>query len=137
MKRRRSSPPPVNANPAEISEEDQLLLRLRDEEALSWKEIAARFQTEFGKTYQIPALQMRIKRLRARLRVWTQTDVSALKMAHEYWERNKFEIISAKVRFGIDTSRGTIAYSCRWWTLVRQRSGPQGSAPESGRSSPI
>jgi len=113
LKRRRSSPPPVNANPTEISEEDQLLLRLRDEETLSWKDIAARFQTEFGKTYQIPALQMRIKRLRERLRVWTSTDVNALKMAHDYWERNKFDIISAKVRFGIDVLRGTVADWCR------------------------
>ncbi|KAF2458378.1 hypothetical protein BDY21DRAFT_284661 [Lineolata rhizophorae] len=83
--------------PTELGEEDRLLLRLKDEENLPWKDIAARFQTDLGKTYQVPALQMRFKRLRERLRVWTDDDVAALRHAHEYWEKNKFEIISAKV----------------------------------------
>lgn len=94
-KRRRSSPPP---HATEMTEEDQLLLKLRDEENLAWKDIAARFQTELGRTHQIPALQMRLKRLRERIRVWTQADVDVLRLAHEYWEKNKFEIISSKVR---------------------------------------
>lgn len=87
-----------NTSQQELGEEDRLLLRLKDEESMSWKDIAARFQSELGKTYQIPALQMRLKRLRERLRVWTDVDVRALHMAHEYWNQNKFEIIASKVR---------------------------------------
>jgi hypothetical protein len=81
----------------ELSEEDKLLLQLKEEESMPWKDIAARFQTDLGKAYQIPALQMRLKRLRERMRVWTETDVRALRMAHEYWAQNKFDIISQKV----------------------------------------
>ena len=64
---------------------------------MPWKDIAARFQTDLQKSYQIPALQMRYKRLRERMRVWTDTDRQALRMAHEYWAQNKFEIIAQKV----------------------------------------
>jgi hypothetical protein len=86
------------ATPTELTEEDKLLIKLKDEESLPWKDIAARFQSDLGKKYQIPALQMRLKRLRERLRVWTEQDVKALKMAHEYWIQNKYEIIASKVR---------------------------------------
>ncbi|KAK3080961.1 hypothetical protein LTS18_011508 [Coniosporium uncinatum] len=97
-RRRESSPSPSSP---ELSEDDRLLLRLKDEETLPWKDISNRFQTDLGKTMQVPALQMRLKRLRERMRIWTDADVSALRMAHEYWERSKFEIISAKmVDFG-------------------------------------
>lgn len=83
---------------SELGDEDRLLLKLKDEDNLRWKDIASRFQTELGKTYQVPTLQMRLKRLRERLRVWTEVDTVALRAAHEYWQQCKFEIISAKVR---------------------------------------
>jgi hypothetical protein len=86
-----------NSAQFELSEEDKLLLQLKEEECMPWKDIAARFQSDLGKSYQIPALQMRLKRLRERMRVWTETDVRALRMAHEYWVQNKFDIISQKV----------------------------------------
>ena len=82
---------------SKMTAEDDLLLRLKDEENLTWKEIATRFQTDMNKTFQIPALQMRLKRLRERMQVWTDRDVQALKMAHEYWVNQRFEIIAAKV----------------------------------------
>ena len=84
--------------PPPLREEDKLLLQLKDEQQLPWKDIASQFQSETGKPYMIPALQMRYKRLKERLQVWTDTDVEALNQAHEYWETRKFEIISAKVR---------------------------------------
>lgn len=90
-----------SASPAvafELSEEDSFLLRLKDDEGMSWKDISNRFQNDLGKTVQIPALQMRLKRLRERLRVWTEMDIQALRMAHDYWLNNKFEIIASKVR---------------------------------------
>ncbi|KAF2711899.1 hypothetical protein K504DRAFT_523424 [Pleomassaria siparia CBS 279.74] len=83
--------------PVELGEEDKLLIQLKDEESMPWKDIAARFQSDLGKTYQIPALQMRLKRLRERMRVWTETDIRALRMAHEFWVQSKFDIIGQKV----------------------------------------
>ena len=80
-----------------MTEEDTLLLHLKDDENLSWKEIASRFQNEMGKQFQVPALQMRLKRLRERMRTWTENDIHALKMAHDYWLSQKFEIIASKV----------------------------------------
>jgi hypothetical protein len=81
----------------ELNDEDRLLIRLKDEDGMPWKDIAARFQSELGKHYQIPALQMRLKRLRERMRKWTEADIRALRLAHEYWVQNKFDIISQKV----------------------------------------
>ncbi|RAR09337.1 ER lumen protein retaining receptor [Stemphylium lycopersici] len=81
----------------ELSEEDRLLLRLKEQENMPWKDIAATFLSKLGKNYQIPALQMRLKRLRERMRVWTDLDLKALRMAHDYWAQNKFEIISQKM----------------------------------------
>jgi len=89
---------PIPPSPqVEMTEEDTLLLHLKDVENLSWKEIATRFRNEMGKQFQIPALQMRLKRLRERMRTWTENDIHALKMAHDYWLSQKFEIIAAKV----------------------------------------
>lgn len=84
----------------ELSEEDQLLLKLKHEENLPWKDIAREFEVRLGRSYQVPALQMRHKRLRERLRTWTEDDVSALEAAYEYWEKSKFEIVAQKVRAG-------------------------------------
>lgn len=83
--------------PPPLRDDDRLLLQLKDDQSLPWKDIAARFQTETGKVHMIPALQMRYKRLKERLQVWTEPDVEALKQAQEYWESKKFEIISSKV----------------------------------------
>ena len=66
---------PSTSGPVELNEEEQLLLKLKEEENLPWKDIAVRFQTDLGKSYQVPALQMRFKRLRERMRTWTDTDV--------------------------------------------------------------
>lgn len=96
-KRRRRSRSNSSAQ-LELTEEDKLLLKLKEEESMTWKDIAARFQSELGKQYQIPALQMRLKRLRERMRTWTEVDVRALRMAHEYWAQNKFDVIAQKVR---------------------------------------
>lgn len=73
QKRRKRAP--SQAGPVELNEEEQLLLKLKEEENLPWKDIATRFQTELGRSYQVPALQMRFKRLRERMRTWTETDV--------------------------------------------------------------
>jgi hypothetical protein len=95
-KRRRRSESTASTQ-LELTEEDKLLLKLKEEESMPWKDIAARFQNDLGKQYQIPALQMRLKRLRERMRTWSDADVRALRMAHEYWAQNRFDIISQKV----------------------------------------
>jgi hypothetical protein len=94
-KRKRSEPPSPTL---ELTEEDTFLLALKDDEKISWRDIAVRFRTDMGRSFQVPALQMRLKRLRERMRRWTEMDIQALRMAHEFWVTSKFEIIAAKVR---------------------------------------
>jgi hypothetical protein len=96
IKRRKRSDSNTSA-PSELSEEEKLLLQLKKEESMPWKDIPARFRSKFGKEYQIPALQMRFKRLQDRMRVWTDAEVELLRQAEEYWRENKFDIISQKV----------------------------------------
>jgi hypothetical protein len=82
---------------ADLSEDDRFLVHLKEEENIPWKDIVNRFKEEKGKQFQVAALQMRYKRLREKFRIWEDQDVNALKLAHEYWEKYKWEIISAKV----------------------------------------
>ncbi|KAF2032884.1 hypothetical protein EK21DRAFT_86889 [Setomelanomma holmii] len=117
IKRRKRSESHASA-PFELSEEDKLLLQLKEEESMPWKDIAAKFQSDLGKAYQIPALQMRLKRLRERMRVWTESDVRALRMAHEYWAQNKFDIISQKMlEFGAQ-EKWTARQCARKWVEI-------------------
>lgn len=83
---------------ADLSDDDRFLVQLKEDENLPWKDIAGRFFSDKGKTFQVAALQMRYKRLREKFRTWEQQDLDALKLAVEYWEKSKWEIISAKVR---------------------------------------
>lgn len=86
----------------DLSEEEQLLVQLKQDQNLPWKEIAKEFEDRLGRSYAVPALQMRYKRLRERMRRWTNEDIAALMAAHEYWASNKFEIIANKMAdFGI------------------------------------
>lgn len=48
-----------------------------------WKKISAHFQSKFGKHYQVPVLQMRLKRIREGICVWTENDVHTLKTAYK------------------------------------------------------
>ena len=93
-KRRRRTASVVSAD---LNDDDRFLVQVKEEENLPWKDIATRFHTDRGKTFQVAALQMRYKRLREKFRVWEDEDVQALKLAHEYWEKYKWEIIGAKV----------------------------------------
>lgn len=82
---------------ADLSEDDRLLVSLKEDQNLPWKDIASRYSAEKGKTVQVAALQMKYKRLREKYRVWTEPDLSALKQAYDMWEKRKWEIISEKV----------------------------------------
>ncbi|GAM85373.1 hypothetical protein ANO11243_033800 [Dothideomycetidae sp. 11243] len=81
----------------DLADEDRLLAQLKEEEDLPWKAIAARFTAQYGRKFQVAALQMRYKRLREKHRTWTTDEIDALKLAHEHWEKAKWEIISSKM----------------------------------------
>ncbi|MCJ1442905.1 MAG: hypothetical protein MMC23_003402 [Stictis urceolatum] len=106
------------SGPVELNEEEQLLLKLKEEENLPWKDIATRFQTDLGKTYQVPALQMRFKRLRERMRSWTDADIKALEEAYGYWEKCQFDIISSKMlEFGASECWSSKHCARKWHEL--------------------
>lgn len=89
---------------ADLSEDDRFLVQLKEDESLPWKDIANRFQTDKGKNFQVAALQMRYKRLREKFRVWMEDDVKALRSAHEYWEKYKWDIIAQRVSSSVETT---------------------------------
>ncbi len=60
---------------AEKLREEAFFAKLRKEN-VPWKEIAKQYEIEFGKKTSEAALQMKRKRLRDSLRVWTDVDVS-------------------------------------------------------------
>lgn len=116
-RQRRASPPPMTS--ADLSDEDRLLIKLKDDDGLAWKEIAARFQTDLGKTFQVPALQMRLKRLRERMRTWTESDVTALQLSVAFWDKHKFEIIADKMaEFGARDKWTARQCARKWQSLV-------------------
>ncbi|KAF2644540.1 hypothetical protein P280DRAFT_390332 [Massarina eburnea CBS 473.64] len=119
LKRRKRSESNTSAT-IDLGEEDRLLIQLKDEEGMPWKDIAARFLSDLGKPYRVPALQMRRKRLKERMRVWTDIDVKALRMAHEYWVQNKFDIISQKVNPFLPHFKRMLEYGAAEKWTVRQ-----------------
>ncbi|KAK6541361.1 hypothetical protein TWF694_007174 [Orbilia ellipsospora] len=71
-KRRKSSA----TQPWQLSEDDRYLMKLKDEDQLPWKEIVNRFKEDGRGTHRVPALQMRLKRIKERIRQWTPEDVN-------------------------------------------------------------
>ena len=59
----------------ELSDEEKLLIKLKQEQNMPWKDISKEFGERLGRPYQVPALQMRYKRLKERLRTWSDQDV--------------------------------------------------------------
>ena len=78
-RRKRKTPPTdydsETALDGKCNFEEKVLLQLKEEQGLPWKEVAAKFNERTGKEMKVPALQMKKKRLRERLRVWTDVDV--------------------------------------------------------------
>ncbi|KAF3913712.1 hypothetical protein AA313_de0204040 [Arthrobotrys entomopaga] len=71
-KRRKSSA----TQPWQLSEDDRYLMKLKDEDQLPWKEIVNRFKEDGRGSHRVPALQMRLKRIKERIRQWTPEDVN-------------------------------------------------------------
>lgn len=80
-----------------MSPEKRLLLKLKDEDRLKWKDIQGRFAEIEDKKPEIAALQMRYTRLRDSMRVWSDDDVAALRLAEQYWNSNKWKIVASQV----------------------------------------
>ncbi|KAI5842376.1 hypothetical protein BZA05DRAFT_344365 [Tricharina praecox] len=80
-----------------MTEDDNLLLKLKDEEGLPWKAIAQRFRDLSRGEFRVPTLQMRYKRLKEKMRVWEVEDIQYLKEAKEHIEKQKWELISQRM----------------------------------------
>nr|POF17490.1 hypothetical protein CFP56_12904 [Quercus suber] len=100
---------------ADLNDDDRFLVQLKDDEGLPWKEISTRFLTDKGQTVRVATLQMRYKRLREKFRMWEEVDMNALKLAHDYWEKYKWEIISAKMTECGVTERWPARHCARKW----------------------
>lgn len=70
-----------------MTEEEVFLLHLRNdrEPKPDWKTTMNEFNDHTGKNFRIPALQMRYSRLKERLRVWSEKDVSAAQQSDVAW----------------------------------------------------
>ncbi|TAQ91574.1 hypothetical protein B7494_g1 [Chlorociboria aeruginascens] len=122
--RRKRKTPPASVHEGEIvlsgeiSHEEQILIQLADHEQLPWKEVAQRFNELTGKNMKVPALQMRKKRLRERLRIWTDLEERALVLA---WEDNKNAtwdtIATEMLKHGCTEKWSKEAVQKRWYEL--------------------
>ncbi|EMC99541.1 hypothetical protein BAUCODRAFT_144949 [Baudoinia panamericana UAMH 10762] len=117
----------TSAATADLSEGDRFLVQLKEDENLSWKDIAYRFETDRGESPQVPALQMRYKRLREKHRVWEQQDVTALRQAYEYWEKSKWDIISTRMLEHGVQERWPARFCARKWQELEAQSLAQAS----------
>ncbi|GAB7347400.1 hypothetical protein MBLNU459_g4326t1 [Dothideomycetes sp. NU459] len=125
FKRRRRTP-----SASTISDTERFLFTLKEDESLPWKEIKARFESDLGEVASIPTLQMRYKRAREKVRAWEAKDVEALFLAHEYYEKKKWEIISEEMlKYGI-MEQWPARYCARKWSeLAAQQPPPAAQTP--------
>jgi len=88
---------------ADLNPRHRLLVTLKEQANLPWKDIAARVSEAEGKTVQVATLQMAYTRMRERYRIWSESDITALREAHDLWEKKKWENISETVRTNSST----------------------------------
>ncbi|PGH09267.1 hypothetical protein GX51_00709 [Blastomyces parvus] len=86
------------SRPSQMDRENELVRLLKTERSLSWKEIVKIVNAQFGTNYSTSCLQMRMTRMKHRAMQWPEDDVLALQRAYEFWETEKFEIISQKMQ---------------------------------------
>lgn len=99
---RRSTPSQRYFSRSRLDEENRLLLDLRDRQRLPWREVTRQFEQTYGREYRMPTLQMRYGRLRqssqaSRQRQWTDADTEALQRAYEWYDEERWRIISERV----------------------------------------
>lgn len=83
-----------NADPQLLTEEEEFLLHLREqrEPRPDWKTTVIEFNNHTGKSFQIPALQMRYSRLKERIRPWTEKDVSDNQHSDVAWSDGHIQV---------------------------------------------
>ncbi|KAG9946861.1 hypothetical protein KCU85_g6217, partial [Aureobasidium melanogenum] len=114
-----------------LNDEERLLITLKEDEALPWKEIAARFSDQLGQSITVATLQMRYLRLRQKFRNWEERDIEALRQAYEYWEKCKWDIISAKMlEFGVEEKWPSRLCARKWADIAPQHMHARGQTPQ-------
>lgn len=83
-----------NSDPQVLTEEESFLLHLREqrEPRPDWKTTVIEFNNHTGKSFQIPALQMRYSRLKERIRPWTEKDVSDNQHSDVAWVDDHIQV---------------------------------------------
>ncbi|KAL1963703.1 hypothetical protein VTN77DRAFT_7907 [Rasamsonia byssochlamydoides] len=81
----------------QAEEEDAYVESLRQQN-LSWKVVAEMFRERFNKESTEARLQMRMLRRRKSAATWQEADIPLLLEAHEYWQKEKYKIIAAKLQ---------------------------------------
>ncbi|KAH8813091.1 hypothetical protein F5884DRAFT_671046 [Xylogone sp. PMI_703] len=129
-KRKRKSSAPDNVDgelaysSGEVKREEQILLQLA-EEGLPWKEIAVRFYETTGKNMKVPALQMRLKRLRERLRKWTEIEEQALTLSVEDYENAKWDVVATDMlKYGCVEKWPKEAVQKKWYEMHPEEYNP-------------
>ncbi|KAK2757059.1 hypothetical protein FQN54_005028 [Arachnomyces sp. PD_36] len=102
---------------SQLAAETEFVKELR-EQNVPWKEVVERFEAKFGIECTQARLQMRNTRLLKRMKEWAEDDIRALRNAHEYWEKAKFEIISEKMQeFGASDKFSPLQCEQKWREL--------------------
>ncbi|RPA77566.1 hypothetical protein BJ508DRAFT_212743 [Ascobolus immersus RN42] len=111
-----------------MSEDDTLLLKLKDDESLPWKTIAKRFLEQGRGEFKVPTLQMRYKRLKEKIRVWDNEDVTYLHQAKEAIDKEYWELVSRKMQeLGCKKKVPGTACEKKWKDLgMEPRTTPEG-----------
>ncbi|KAF8454061.1 hypothetical protein BDZ91DRAFT_643482, partial [Kalaharituber pfeilii] len=101
-----------------LTDDDTLLLKLKDEENLPWKLIQKRFLDLDRGDFKVPTLQMRYKRLKEKMRVWEVDDVGYLKEAKDAVSKEFWEMVSRKmVEMGCKKKIPGVACERKWREL--------------------
>ncbi|KAK6495919.1 hypothetical protein TWF481_002964 [Arthrobotrys musiformis] len=75
---------PSRKQPWQPSDDDEYLIKLKDEDQLPWKEIILRFEKERRGSHRVPALQMRLKRIKDRLARLSSGDSNKHRLLRQY-----------------------------------------------------
>ncbi|KAF3144331.1 hypothetical protein TWF594_004854 [Orbilia oligospora] len=125
VKRRKSSA----TQPWQLSDDDRYLIKLKDEDQLPWKEIVLRFKEEGRGNHRVPALQMRLKRIKERIRQWSPEDEKLLDDAKKWIDKHYWEIVASKmVEYGRKEKIPGTSCEKKWKELNARRE----SEPKSG-----
>ncbi|KAK2625527.1 hypothetical protein QTJ16_004839 [Diplocarpon rosae] len=99
-----------------LNEQDRYLLQLSIGDRIPWKEIAIKYNEAFPlKTVQVPALQMRKKRIVERFREWSKLEERALALSYHEHDSNKWHKIAKGMhKHGCDYNWSVEAVERKW-----------------------